>query len=230
MKKSVLFLAIATMLVVMIPTVFAQKLQRGPNGEIRIEPVKEVQWENTEITITKSAKRYLSFVKEAIEKEGDTISTGQTAIVFVGMDGFIHIKIAKQYTQGIVYKNGVVDVTGQYQDKPVTEFAVFIILLIASIIFMLISNFLFKNGEFSAAATIVSAATIVAAAVTIVSAATIVVAAATIVAVVAAVAAAVVSAAAAAVAAIEKNKKIYVIFSLIYYILMIIFFILIYTT
>jgi len=96
MKKLVFVGLLASICLV---TIGQTQLQKGSNGSIRLEPAESVQYQNLGIVISKEAKEYVSFAKQAIEKKGDTISVGTTTNKFVGMAGLFHAKIVKEYSR-----------------------------------------------------------------------------------------------------------------------------------
>ena len=148
MKKLVFVGLLASICLV---TIGQTQLQKGSNGSIRLEPAESVQYQNLGIVISKEAKEYVSFAKQAIEKKGDTISVGTTTNKFVGMADLFHAKIVKEYSQGIVCDGKVVDCVGSYQGETKVVFALFIIFALISLVLMIISNFLFRKERFSSA-------------------------------------------------------------------------------
>jgi len=151
MKKLVFVGLLASICLV---TIGQTQLQKGSNGSIRLEPAESVQYQNLGIVISKEAKEYVSFAKQAIEKKGDTISVGITTNKFVGMAGLFHAKIVKEYSQGIVCDGKVVDCVGSYQGETKVVFALFIIFALISLVLMIISNFLFRKERFFFASSI----------------------------------------------------------------------------
>ena len=148
MKKLVFVGLLASICLV---TIGQTQLQRGSDGSIRLEPAESVQYQNLGIVISKEAKEYVSFAKQAIEKKGDTISVGITTEKFLGMKGIFYAKIVKEYSQGIVCDGKVVDCVGSYQGETKVVFALFIIFALISLVLMIISNFLFRKERFSSA-------------------------------------------------------------------------------
>ena len=151
MKKLVFLLIVGLLTSICLVTIGQTQLQRGSDGSIRLEPAESVQYQNLGIVISKEAKEYVSFAKQAIEKKGDTISVGITTNKFVGMAGLFHAKIVKEYSQGIVCDGKVVDCVGSYQGETKVVFALFIIFALISLVLMIISNFLFRKERFSSA-------------------------------------------------------------------------------
>ncbi len=122
------------------------QLQQNSSGEFRMKPQNEEQWVDYPVYVTTEAASSIAMtgVQKAVFSRGDTIPTGIYKLNrFVAMSGFFTARVVDRYTEGVVCTNGIVVHVGPCKGKEYYVFAKFVLVVIISILFMMISNILF---------------------------------------------------------------------------------------
>jgi|AntRauTorcE11897_2_1112592.scaffolds.fasta_scaffold53754_1 hypothetical protein len=174
-------------------------LEKNKDGEYRLSAQSEI-WKSMGITVETEAQYYIDLFDQAISNPGQEIIVEKKEEVVKLKP--IFKKLVKITTKKIVYDDSsktISFIEPKFSEKE--EDSYLILFALASIVFMILSNILFKKNKIAAVAVAAAAAAVAAAAAFAVFAA---------------------FAAAAAVAVAESYKEYY-ISSIIYYILMVIY-------
>jgi hypothetical protein len=122
------------------------EVQKCNNGEITIRPIKECPVNSDTITATKKALRYANFWNKAIQNPGDTIPVADTKTKFVKATAVFYCLTQTEVSQGIVLKNKIIDVTGQYVVNKKEGLNYFIIFMVISLLLMIISDIVISKN------------------------------------------------------------------------------------